>query len=402
VPASPSSPIPAAAHAAAPATLTADQCRSLLEDLAQLPDPRQRRGRRHALGAVLTVAVCAVLAGARSLAAIGEWAADAPGQVLAALGVRRDPLTGAVRPPTEATVRRVLAGVDPDALDQAIGRWLAGQQPPAGPGPPAPRRPRRAVAVDGKTLRGSGHHSAAPVHLLAAMEHTSHAVLGQVQVDHTTNEIARFRPLLERLDLTATVITADALHTQRQHADWLVTHKHADYLLLVKANQPTLHRQLKLLPWRAVPVADTARDRGHGRVEVRQLQVTTIAGLDFPHATQALRIIRRVRSLHGRRWRTVTVYAVTSLTAARASPARLADWVRGHWGIEALHHLRDVTFAEDASQLRTGAAPRAMASLRNLTIGILRRHGHRNITAALRYYARDAARLLPLLGITSP
>jgi hypothetical protein len=100
--------------------------------------------------------------------------------------------------------------------------------------------------------------------------------------------------------------------------------------------------------------------------------------------------------------RTVTVYPITSLTAAQTSPACLADWMRGHWGIEALHHLRDVTFAEDASQVRIGTAPRAMASLRNLAIGILRRHGHRNLAAALRYYARDATRVPPLLGITSP
>jgi hypothetical protein len=95
---------------------------------------------------------------------------------------------------------------------------------------------------------------------------------------------------------------------------------------------------------------DHTRDRGHGRAETRRLQVTTVAGLDLPHATQALRITRRVRSLRGRRWRTVTVYAVTGLTAAQAHPARLADWIRGHWGIEALHHLREVAFAEDATQ----------------------------------------------------
>jgi hypothetical protein len=108
------------------------------------------------------------------------------------------------------------------------------------------------------------------------------------------------------------------------------------------------------------------------------------------------------QQLAGRRWRTVTVSAITSLTAAQASPARLADWIRGHWGIEALHHIRDVTFAEDASQLRTGAAPRTMASLRNLAVAILRGHGHRSIAAALRYYARDATRLLPLLGKHQP
>jgi predicted transposase YbfD/YdcC len=400
-PAASSSPIPAAHRLDPPAALAPDQCRGLLDYLAQLPDPRHRRGRRHALATVLAVAVAAVLAGARSLAAIGEWASDAPGQVLAAFGVRRDPWTGVWQPPGEATVRRVLARVDPDALDRVIGAWLADQRPPPSPVPPD-RSPRRAVAVDGKTLRGSGHHGHGQVHLLAAMDHATGAVLAQTEVDHTTNEITQFRPLLDRLDLADTVITADALHTQREHADWLVAHQHADYLLVVKANQPALHQQLKALPWRNIPLADQTHDRGHGRVETRRLQVTTIAGLDFPHATQALRTTRRVRPLGSRRWRTVTVYAVTSLTAAQASPARLADWIRGHWGIEALHHIRDTTFAEDASQVRTSTAPRAMASLRNLAIGILRAYGDRTIAAALRRNARDATRVLPLLGITSP
>jgi predicted transposase YbfD/YdcC len=381
----------------APVALAPAQCRDLLGYLAQITDPRQRRGRRHALSAVLAVAVAAVLAGARSLVAIGEWAADAPPPVLAALGVRRDPLRRLWRPPGEATVRRVLARVDPDALDLVIGRWLADQQRP----PPQPAW-RRAVAVDGKTLRGSGHHGRSHVHLLAAMDHPTRAVLAQADVDDTTNEIAGFQPLLDRLDLAATVVTADALHTQREHAEWLVTVKQAAYVLLVKANQPSLHQQLKALPWREVPVADHTRNRGHHRVELRRLQVTTVAGLDFPHATQAIRITRRVRPLGSRRWRTVTVYAVTSLTAAQAHPARLADWIRGHWGIEALHHIRDTTFAEDASQTRTGNAPRAMASLRNLAIGILHARGDRNIAAALRRNARDATRVLPLLGITSP
>jgi len=245
VPASSSSPIPAVAQRlVAPAALAPDQCRSLLGYLAQIADPRHRRGRRHALGAVLAVAVAAVLAGARSLAAIGEWASDAPCQVLAPLGVRRDPLTGAWRPPGEATVRRVLARIDPDALDRAISAWLAAQQPPPPTTrpPPTPRPPRRVVAVDGKTLRGSGHHGAAQVHLLAVMDHTSRGVLCQAGVDGKTNEITQFRPLLDRLDLADTVVTADALHTQREHAEWLVTAKHAAYVLIVKGNQCAARR----------------------------------------------------------------------------------------------------------------------------------------------------------------
>ena len=232
--------------------------------------------------------------------------------------------------------------------------WLPSSHHPP---PPRPRLWRQAIAVDGKALRGSGHHGAAPVHLLAAMDHTSRGVLGQVDVDTKTNEITGFQPLLDGLDLAGRVLTADALHSQREHADWLVTGKRAAYVLIVKANQPALQEQLKTLPWREIPVADETCDRGHGRAEIRRLQATTFAGLDFPHATQAIRITRRVRPLTGHRWRTVIVYAVTNLSAAQASPARLADWIRGHWGIEALHHIRDTTFAEDASQLAPATHP---------------------------------------------
>jgi predicted transposase YbfD/YdcC len=122
--------------------------------------------------------------------------------------------------------------------------------------------------------------------------------------------------------------------------------------------------------------------------------------LDFPYAVQAIRVTRRVRDQKTKKWRTVTVYAITSLTATQAGPAELADHIRGHWAIEALHHIRDVTYNEDASRIRTGNAPHAMASLRNLAIGILRAAGHTNIAKALRHNARDAFRPLKLLGIT--
>src|SRR5262249_20354713 len=120
----------------------------------------------------------------------------------------------------------------------------------------------------------------------------------------------------------------------------------------------------------------------------------------FPHAVQAIRVTRRVRNQKTRKWRTVTVYAITNLTAVQANPAELADYIRGRRTIEAHHHVRDVTSTEDASRIRTGTAPHAMASLRNLAIGILRAAGHTNIAKALRHNARDAFRPLRLLGIT--
>jgi predicted transposase YbfD/YdcC len=365
----------------------------LLAYLATVPDPRAARGRRHPLIAILAIAAAAVLAGARSVTAIAEWAADAPQPVRAALGARRD-APGHFAVPAEATIRRTLARLDPEALAGAIGAWLTDRNRAAQP----PRRPP-AVAVDGKTLHGA-RHDGRQVHLLACMDHASRAVLAQRQVDGAPGEVPGLQPLLADLDLADVVVTADALQTHPQAAEFLVTRKHAHYLLVVKANQPTLLDRCAGLPWQRVPVLDRTRDRGHGRIELRTLKAVSVNHFGFPHAAQVIQVTRKTRRLHTRRWRTVNVYAVTSLPHARASPARLADLIRGHWGIETLHHLRDVTFAEDASQVRTGAGPHVMATLRNLVIGALCRAGPVNLAAALRHHARDPARPLTTLGIT--
>nr|WP_315974694.1 transposase [Streptomyces sp. 3211.6] len=130
--------------------------------------------------------------------------------------------------------------------------------------------------------------------------------------------------------------------------------------------------------------------------------MATVNGLLFPGARQAVQIKRRRTGRKtGKTGKTTikTVYAVTSLTAEQADPAQLATLIRDHWQIEALHHVRDTTIAEDASQLRTGNAPRAMATWRNLAIGALRLAGATNIAAALRHNARNTDRPLTLLGL---
>jgi predicted transposase YbfD/YdcC len=408
VPATPSSPIPAAlAHLTQtdPRQLQDADAPQLLAYLAAVPDPRAARGRRHRLVAILAMAAAAVLAGARSIAAIAEWAADTPQPVRAALGARRA-APDHLAVPAEATIRRTLSRLDADALAGAIGAWLADRQRHDrgdGAGPDQRQRPRpRAVAVDGKTLRGAHppDGDGRPVHLLACMDHTSRTVLAQRQVGGAPEEVPAFQPLLDGLDLAGAVVTADALHTHPDAAEFLVAGKQAHYLFQVKANQPTLLARCQRLPWHRVPVLDTTRDRGHGRIEHRTLKAVTVHHFGFPHTAQVLQVTRKTRALRSRRWRTMTVYGVTSLTHAQVRPARLADLLRGHWAIEALHHLRDVTFAEDTSQVRTGAGPSAMACLRNLIIGVLCRAGPVNLAAELRHHARDPRRPLASLGIS--
>jgi len=176
MPAPSSSPIdPAIGHLAGLAEDAGNGPPGLLAVLAKVSDPRCRRGVRHQLAVVLALAVCAVLAGARSFTAIAEWAADADEQTLARLGV-----TGAV--PSESTIRRVLQRLDADAFDELAGAWAAQRTAPA-------RGTRRAIAVDGKTLRGSAHGGEGGRHLLAAFDHAHGVVLGQAEVGAKTNEV---------------------------------------------------------------------------------------------------------------------------------------------------------------------------------------------------------------------
>lgn len=363
----------------------------LLERLAEVPDPRDPRGVRHALAVVLALAACAVLAGATSLLAVGEWIADAPPPVLERLGVRPDPVLPRRLVPAETTVRRLLARVDGDALDRAVGGWLA-DRCPAGSG-------LRGLSVDGKSLRGAARARGRKIHLLAAVEHNTGLVLAQLDVGEKTGETTCFQPLLDTVvDLAGTVVTSDALHTQREHAGYLLGRR-AHYIAIVKGNQKKLRKQLKSLPWKGIPLQGRTRGSGHGRAEIRRIKVATVNNLLFPGACQAVQIKRRRTDRKTGKTTITTVYAVTSLTAEQAAPARLAQLVRDHWKIEALHHVRDTTFAEDASQLRTGNAPRAMATWRNLAIGAMRLGGVKNMAAGLRRNARNACRPLAFLGL---
>lgn len=203
----------------------------LFSVLATVKDQRKRRGIRHPLQAVLAVATCAVLAGQRSFMAIEEWARDQSKEVLKMLGCRYG------RPPSERTFRRVLKNqVDAEELDEKLGLWVADQQPALeGMG----------IAIDGKTLRGSRDGEKKGVHLLSAVVHGSGVVVAQMSVSDKTNEIPCAKPLLAELDLKGAVVTADALHTQKETARHIVEDKKADYVLTVKDNQPTMRDDIE-------------------------------------------------------------------------------------------------------------------------------------------------------------
>ena len=226
-------------------------------------------------------------------------------------------------------------------------------------------------------------------------------MLAQREVDGAPGEGPGLKPLLGRLDLAGTVVTADALQTHAEAADFLVTVKQAHYLFTIKANQPTLLDRGTRLAWHNLPVLDRTRDQAHGRVAIRTLKAVSVRGLGGfptrrpgpPGDPQGLRPWHPVVADHGH-------LRGHEPGPRPGRPGRLADYLRGHWAIEnGLHYVRDVTFGEDASRVRTGTGPHVMTCLRNLVIGTLSRAGPVNLAAALRFHSRTPHRPLATLGI---
>jgi len=387
--------MPAGAVSAPDTVLDLHGYESLLEYMDAVPDPRRRCGIRHRIAVVLAFAVAAVMAQADSVTAIAEWAGDVPAEVLQALGARRD-RRGRLVPPSLSTFRRVLRKLDGQALAAAFGAWLTAQVL-AGLDASS-----LVVALDGKAVRGAKGKDGKAPHLLAAMITGARAVIAQKDIDAKTNEITQVRPLLDDIDITGALVTADALHVQKDTARYLVQDKKADYLFTaVKDNQPSLFDALDALGWENAPVAHVMHDKGHGRDETRTIQVLPAPDGLFPYAAQAFLIERYVREPGTGKLRSaVAALGITSRTPERGgTPEALARAARGHWEIEALHHIRDVTMKEDAQRLRAGTSAQVTASLRNTAIAALRLAGFTSAATGRRWAARNPLRPLAALNL---
>lgn len=400
MPAVASSPIPAVLAKLGP--LDADRIADLRPYLESVPDPRSRRGRWYSLTAILLVCAYAVLGGAKSIEEIAEAGERASVALLTVLGIRRH-LLGWRRSPKPVTIGRVLQALDGDALDRAVGAYLAERHRESTPPGIPSTHVQQVIAVDGKALKGSAGLDAPRRHLLSAVTHAPVATLAQVEVGAKTNETRHFKPLLAPLDLADTVVTFDALHSVKANITWLVETKKAHYIAVIKTNQPVAYAQLNALPWTSIKVQHTASRTAHGRRESRSIKTCSLAkslgGIAFPHAALAIRVHRR-RKPTGKPETRESVYAVTSLDTHQTSPTALAVAIQGHWGIEnSSHHIRDVTFAEDTSTVHTGNAPRAMASFRNLAIGALKLLEADNIAKTTRAIRHEPERALTILGI---
>ena len=386
---------------------------TLARVLAQVPDPRKQRGKRHAWTFLWTTICTALLSEQRTPHAIAHWIRLHAEELIARLQPARPQV------PSESTVRRALRHVDLTALEQQLTQFSQHLPPPARPAPVAPPPPPvphvpsvpaapvrlRGLAVDGKAVRGAGMHGPRP-HLVSLVEHSSARVLAQRAVVDKRHESSAVGPLLQGHDLVGCVITMDAGLTQRKLATQILA-QGGQYLMVVKRNQRQLYDDLALFfqrpplpceaPWDVVQTVT----KGHGRLETRCLTCTADLDdyLNWPGVQQVLRReCERIVLKTGAVTRSVT-YGLTSLAPHAATPAQVEGVWRGHWTIEnRTHYVRDVTMGEDAGQAYRGSTPQALAALRNALLTLLRWRGWTNIADALRTYAASLAEALKLIG----
>jgi len=401
---------------------------------AVVPDPRDPRGVRHSLPCVLALVMMAMLSRNETLASVTCWISAADQDLLAAAGARMLP-DGTRAAPCPRTVTRILGMADPDIVDDAVCRYLAdGERALRAAGcEEGPEEQEQQpllllplllqqeeeepalmpqVACDGKYVRGARREDGTSLILLSAST-PGGVTLAQREIPAKTSEVPEIGPMLRELDqyypLAGHVLTADALHTTADFANLAAGELKAGAVLTVKDNQPTLRALLENALW-AHAACHVTRDRGHGRRETRSHLVMNVpeeAKALFPPAEQAARVIRTrtvttwLNDGHTRtrvtRTSTETVYLLITMTARQAPPEHIAVYARQHWSIEnRVHWVRDVTFREDSSQIRTGSRPRILATLRNLNMGLIRQAGLKEIAATVRAAAADKDLLLAL------
>lgn len=370
--------------------LTQAHLHTLVELLEAIPDPRGKHGLRYDLPYMLTCLIAALLCNCNSTEAVGQWCREHVELLREVFGPRL------FFTPSGSLYRWLLPQISVEAVEQAFAAWIRATSQ-AGPTDP--------LAVDGKTVRGARTEEQSAPHLLACFTHQSKEVWAELAVDEKTNEIPEARRLLPTLPIAGRVCTFDALHSHRQL--WILLRSMQAYpLFVIKGNEPTLQSDLATYfadPHAQFQQAETL-DRHRGRIEHRVLQVSqelcAYLQADWPGITHVAQLTR-TRTEKGKTTVEV-VFLIAILPSGSDDPQSLLLLSRGHWGIEnSLHYVRDVTFSEDRSRLRTGHAPQLLAACRNLAITLIHRSGSSHIASSRRSFSYHPRKAFDLLFATT-
>jgi predicted transposase YbfD/YdcC len=365
----------------------------LLGMLASVKDPRSRRGKQYVLAFLLAVCVVAMLAGAKNYREISRHAADIPQPLLKKMGAKWNWFRLQYQWPGMSAIWSVLTRIDAAALDQVTGSWLSAQARKDAEG-------EWKIALDGKVMRGAWTDENDKVTMFSAMLHDEAVTIAQVRVPDGTNEITQADTLLDAVNIPegeSVLITIDAAHTQRETAEYIGARPGWDYLMTVKGNQPGLQREVfgKVVPLLREAPHHVVEERSRGRVKKWSCWITGADEVDFPHASQAALIRRETFEMSGDRISKETALILTSRKAAKMTATEANRDVRGHWRIEnKSHYVRDTVYREDHCQAWAGEGPQALASLRNLAIGLFRMKNADSIKETTEWVCRDRMRAL--------
>jgi predicted transposase YbfD/YdcC len=378
--------------------------------LADLPDGRHAQGKRYEWLYLLTLIAAALLAGQRSLTAMVHWLMQHKDELLTALAPKRRCL------PSLSTLRRVLCDLDIAAFEARLAAYSQSldQSDPI-PGSVVTQSGERlqGQALDGKTVRGASS-AAAKVHLVSVVRHESASVLAQSKVVEKRDERQAAKELFASVPLAGRVMTMDALHTQRWEAETILAAQ-GHYLMVVKPNQRSLYQDIQWA-FEALPPLNRYEqeywdyqrhetpDRAHGRLERRTLESTTRLNdfLTWPGVAQVLRRTCWRQELRSKIISQDVHFGITSLDRQTVTLAQVEQFWRWHWTIEnCTHYIRDVSMGEDASQVRSGNAPQALAAFRNAIISALRLDGWSYMPNAFRHFCHNLQDSLRFIGALS-
>lgn len=342
------------------------QGKRLLDFVIGIHDPRVIGRTDHDLEDVLVLALCAVMAGAEGWDDIEDWGVENESMLRRYLRLRNGI-------PGHDTIRRVFEVLEPKEVERRFADWVSHV---------CPALEGRVIAIDGKSVRGSGSvlRGLKPLHLVSAYATEVGVMLAQQRCEEKSNEITAIEALLPSLALKGAIVTIDAMGCQTAIARTIVT-QGGDYLLSVKDNQPKLHEAIQ--EYFGIAEAEGFRnlepdvsetlDKGHGRLETRRC--TVVAAPAYLEELKRWQDVRALVKIEARREQdskveTETHYAITSLTPNASEILRA---VRLHWGIEnGFHRCLDVAFREDASAIRLRNAAANFALLRRFALNLFR------------------------------
>ena len=376
----------------------------LLDMLAEVPDPRHKKGKRHPLSSILALIIIGLLTNHKGYTSIATWARNRP-ELTKALGFT------APKTPCAATIHNLLKRLDVVRLEAILTKWVFSHLESY---QVWETQDLQGVAIDGKELCGSKDpETGFRRHLLSAVSHEIGVVLAECAVDGKTNEIPVSNELLKAFDVVGKVLTTDALLTQKTFCETVIENQ-ADYALPVKENQRSMYEDIQDLfkPFSEVdpPEVEKRRfenlhteedahldehtdvEKARGCITTRKVTASTLLTehIDWPGLSQVYRYETHKENKKTREISRHTQYCITSLSPEVASAKDLLKLQRGHWTIEnKVHWVRDTAFREDASQARTGNLPHVMAALRNTAMSVLRFSGYTKIAETLRLFASE-------------